>query len=80
MGVTHVGYEDVVEENILCEHQNGKKMDLTDFEQQHCWVSTVLLYWDFHKSKYPAISSCVDENAMLTSEVRGLNGQTGWRP
>lgn len=25
MGVTHVGYEDVVEENILCEHQNWEE-------------------------------------------------------
>ncbi len=44
----------------------------------------LLIYWDFHtqpslgftesgpkKRKYPASGSCVDENALLMSEVRG---------
>ncbi len=44
----------------------------------------LLIYWDFHaqpslgftengpkKRKYPVIGSCVDENALLMSEVRG---------
>ena len=46
----------------------------------------LLIYWDFHtqpslgftengpkKRKYPMSGSCVDENALLMSEVRG-----GW--
>ncbi len=49
------------------------------------WVfQKLLIYWDFHpqpslgftenglkKRKYPESSSCVDENALLMSEVRG---------
>ncbi len=49
------------------------------------WVfQKLLIYWDFHaqlylaftendpkKSKYPVSGSCVDENALLMSEVRG---------
>ncbi len=44
----------------------------------------LLIYWDFHaqpslgftenglkKRKYPVSGSCVDENALLMSEVRG---------
>ncbi len=44
----------------------------------------LLIYWDFHtqpslgfaengpkKRKYPVSGSCVDENALLISEVRG---------
>ncbi len=49
------------------------------------WVfQKLLIYWDFHtqpsleitengqkKRKYPASGSCVDENVLLMSEVRG---------
>ncbi len=49
------------------------------------WVfHKLLIYWDFHtqpslgftkngpkKRKYPVSGSCVDENALLMSEVRG---------
>ncbi len=49
------------------------------------WVfQKLLIYWDFHaqpslgftengpkKRKYPVSGSCVDENALLMSEVRG---------
>ncbi len=49
------------------------------------WVfQTQQIYWDFHaqpslgfkengpkKRKYPVSSSCVDENALLVSDVRG---------
>ncbi len=49
------------------------------------WVfQKLLIYWDFHaqpslgftenglkKRKYPVSVSCVDENALLMSEVRG---------
>ncbi len=49
------------------------------------WVfQKLLIYWDFHaqpsleftengqkKRKYPMSGSCVDENALLMSEVRG---------
>ncbi len=49
------------------------------------WVfQKLLIYWDFHaqpslgftengmkKRKYPVSDSCVDENALLMSEVRG---------
>ena len=47
-------------------------------------ISKLLIYWDFHtqpslgftengpkKRKYPVSGSCVDENALLMSEVRG---------
>ncbi len=47
-------------------------------------ISQTAIYWDFHtqpslgftenglkKRKYPAGGSCVDENALLMSEVRG---------
>ncbi len=47
-------------------------------------MSKLLIYWDFHaqpslgftengqkKRKYPVSSSCVDENDLLMSEVRG---------
>ncbi len=47
-------------------------------------ISKLLIYWDFHaqpslgftengqkKRKYPVSGSCVDENALLRSEVRG---------
>ncbi len=49
------------------------------------WVfQKLLIYWDFHtqpslvftendlkKRKYPVSGSCVDENALLMSDVRG---------
>ncbi len=49
------------------------------------WVfQKLLIYWDFHtqpslgftenspkKRKYPVSGSCVDENALLVTEVRG---------
>ncbi len=47
-------------------------------------ISKLLIYWDFHtqpslgftengpkKRKYPVSGSCVDENGLLMSEVRG---------
>ncbi len=49
-----------------------------------CVFQKLLIYWDFHtqpslgftenglkKRKYPVSGSCVDENALLMSEVRG---------
>ncbi len=48
------------------------------------YLKTLLIYWDFHtqpslgftvngpkKRKHPVSGSCVDENALLMSEVRG---------
>ncbi len=48
------------------------------------YLEKLLIYWDFHtqpslgftengqkKRKYPVSDSCVDENALLMSEVRG---------
>ncbi len=48
------------------------------------YLKKLLIYWDFHaqpslgfteygpkKRKYPVSGSCVDENALLMSEVRG---------
>ncbi len=48
------------------------------------YIKKLLIYWDFHtqpsleitenglkKRKYPVSGSCVDENALLISEVRG---------
>lgn len=32
------------------------------------------------KRKYPARSSCAEENVLLVSGVRGHNRLTGWRP
>ncbi len=63
----------------------GKKGDLSDFERgMVVGARRAGIYWDFHtqpslgftengskKRKYPVSGSCVDENALLMSEVRG---------
>ncbi len=67
--------------------RTGKKGDLSDFERGMfvgARRAGLLIYWDFHaqaylgfienglkKRKYPVSGSCVDENALLMSEVRG---------
>jgi len=64
----------------------GKKGDLRDFERGMVVVvfQKLRIYWDFHtklslgftenspkKSTFPVSGICVDENALLMSEVRG---------
>ncbi len=70
---------------VQTEHQNGEERGFKWLWMWNVrWCQTGWSYWDFHaqpslgftengpkKRKYPVSGSCVDENALLISEVRG---------